>query len=517
MHILVVISACLPLLALASLLCAYSYGRFARRAQGAPSAALPVVDDATVLDRMIAPMLGAHPGLTGLTLLDRNPHAFAARVQSARSAGRSLDLQYYVWKDDLTGGLLSKEILAAADRGVRVRLLLDDINTRGDDSIYLALDRHPNIELRLFNPSRSRSGGLRRGVELLLRALSATRRMHNKLWIADGRVAIIGGRNIGDAYFSASETSNFHDMDLLLLGPGVAQAEAAFDSYWNCTSIIPIRALHRLRRGKLAKLRTRLDALAVTGPALPYLRRVIEAGGVPRMLVGAHRLHWTADAQVVSDPPEKVHGRAEPSWLGGTLFTLLRSARTELEIISPYFIPGEAGVSTLKAMTAAHVRVSVLTNSLVATDVAAAHGAYAHYRKPLLQCGVRLFELRSQQRRKRISLLGSSGASLHTKAFTVDRKSGFVGSFNFDPRSLSLNTEMGVLFGDEALAEEIRAVFAEQSAPRNSYRPFLKDGSIAWQDGAGPQARIWTREPVAGIWRRIGAMVVGALPVESQL
>jgi len=164
-----------------------------------------------------------------------------------------------------------------------------------------------------------------------------------------------------------------------------------------------------------------------------------------------------------------------------------------------------------------NVQVSVLTNSLAATDVAAVHGAYAHYRKPLLECGVRLFELRSRRLSKGISLLGSSGASLHTKAFTVDRKSGFVGSFNFDPRSLSLNTEMGVLFNHAALVEEIRAVFAEQSAPQHSYRLFLKDGIVVWEDGTGAGARTWAREPAASVWRRLGAMIIGLLPIEAQL
>ena len=218
MTVLAAITICFLALAVASLVSVYSYGRFAKQARGKPTRALPVSDGETSLDTSIAEMVRQHPDQNGLSLLANNLQAFAARVHSARSAGRSLDLQYYYWKNDLTGGLLGKEIIAAAERGVRVRLLLDDINTRGGDSTYLSLDSHPNIEVRLFNPVRNRTNALRRGLELLLRVWSTTHRMHNKAWIADGRLAIVGGRNIGDAYFDASTASNFRDMDLLLLG-----------------------------------------------------------------------------------------------------------------------------------------------------------------------------------------------------------------------------------------------------------------------------------------------------------
>lgn len=226
-------------------------------------------------------------------LLSSNLHAFAIRALAARSAGRSLDLQYYYWKDDLTGGLLGKEIIAAAERGVRVRLLLDDINTRGNDSTYLAFDSHPNIEVRLFNPTISRAGALRRGIEMLLHAFSVTRRMHNKAWIADGRMAIVGRRNIGDAYFDASEIANFRDMDLLLLGPVVAQTEAIFDSFWNSAAVIPISSLAGSDKGDLPKLNARVEALTNTAAAQPYLNRLKEEINVQTMLSGKRHFHWT--------------------------------------------------------------------------------------------------------------------------------------------------------------------------------------------------------------------------------
>jgi len=214
---------------------AYLYGLFSRRSRDGDTYALPLEESKTALDRAVLRLARTRDGMgvekNGLSLIDGNLDAFAARVLCARLAERSLDMMYYIWHDDLTGRLLLKEVLEAADRGVRVRLLLDDINAQGRDPAYAALDRHPNIKIRMFNPSRTRHNGLRRGLEMVLRALTVTRRMHNKAFIADGRVAIVGGRNVGDAYFGAGKMSNFRDLDLALVGPAVREAEAVFDNY----------------------------------------------------------------------------------------------------------------------------------------------------------------------------------------------------------------------------------------------------------------------------------------------
>lgn len=505
------------LFALASLAAVYSYGRFAEQARGAPSSALPVAERNTLLDRIVAPKLKERPDESGLLLVTSNLHAFAIRALAARSAERSLDLQYYYWKDDLTGGLLARELITAADRGVRVRVLLDDINTKGDDSAYLALDSHPNIEIRLFNPSRSRANVLRRGIEMALRAFSVTRRMHNKAWIADGRMAIVGGRNIGDAYFDAAETSNFRDMDLVLLGLAVQQAETVFDDYWNSSVVLPIRSLWGSRKGDLGKTRAYLEALVSSDGARPYLRRLQEEKSTESLLSGKQSIHWSASARIVSDPAEKAIGAARENWLLNTIFPVVNAATTELHIISPYFIPGDNGVAALQKLVAAGTKVSVLTNSLAATDVVAVHGAYANYRIPLLAGGVHLYELRPEIIRQHVSLFGSSGASLHTKAFTIDGKSGFVGSFNFDPRSISLNTEMGVLFDGPALTTEVNEVFADQISPESSYRLMPGKGGVVWQDGTGASAKTLVSEPEARIWRRVAATIIGLLPIESQL
>ena len=226
-----------------SLLSVAAYGRFAKRVQGVPSYALPPGEAVTPLDRRINALLDSpegRAGHSGLAMLSSNLDAFAARALSARGAGRSLDLIYYIWKRDLTGRLLMAEAVAAADRGVRVRLLLDDIGAGSHDPSLLALDAHPLIEVRLFNPTRARAGNLRRGIEMVLRAFSITRRMHNKAWIADGRVAIVGGRNVGDEYFGAGERTFFRDLDLLALGPVVDQTEGMFDAYWNSPAALPV-------------------------------------------------------------------------------------------------------------------------------------------------------------------------------------------------------------------------------------------------------------------------------------
>lgn len=509
------------LFAAASFATVYSYGRFARSAKGAPAAALPVAANATPLDRAIRPRLEQNPDHSGLMLVSSNTQAFALRALTARQAGRSLDLQYYYWRDDLTGRLLGREVLAAADRGVRVRLLIDDINTRTGDRTYAILDSHPHIEVRLFNPSRSRTSPLKRGIELVLRAFSVNRRMHNKAWIADGRLAVVGGRNIGDAYFDAHQSANFRDMDLCMVGPAVAETEAIFDRFWNSDTVLPISAFHLTRPARRARqldrLRAKLEKVAKGEAAKPYLERLHREADVAAVLNGQAAFHWTSEARVISDPPEKILDKHEGDWISRAILPALETAQKSIAIISPYFIPGARGVAMLENLVKRGVNCAVLTNSLAATDVVAVHGAYSGYRKPVLRAGVRLFELQPEFRQHRMSLFGSSGASLHTKAFTVDGAGGFVGSFNFDPRSISLNTEMGVLFRDEALAREIDTIFAEETAPDSAYALKLDGSRLLWQDESETGPRTRSQEPGAHLWRRMMSGFIGLLPVESQL
>jgi len=517
MHVMIIAFVVVALLVIAALLILYSYGRFAARARGPNSTALPLQDDQTILDRAIGTLTSLHEGESGLALVSQNMQALAYRALAARTAGRSLDLMYYYWNDDLTGKLLFHEVLAAADRGVRVRILLDDMNTLGRDPTYRAIDQHSNIEVRLFNPARSRGDVLRRGIELLIRAFSATRRMHNKAWIADGRLAIVGGRNIGDEYFDASQEANFRDMDLLMVGPAVQQTEKVFDTFWNSAAALPVRRLLP-RTKRLARVRKRLAKFLARKASSPYLQKLAQIHDASAMLAGGPEFHWCTDVKVVADPPGKVVGGDNSEWLQQEIFPTMFSAKTSLHIISPYFIPGNEGVDQLAGLAKAGVDVKVSTNSLAATDVVAVHGAYSRYRMRLLAEGVKLYELRPQIKwGDHPSLFGSSNASLHTKAFVVDQICGFVGSFNFDPRSISLNTEMGVLFCNEQLACEVDAVFARQVTMSESYRVGLEEGSLVWYDGEGNSVRTWRQEPEAKWMRRLFAHVIGWMPIESQL
>jgi cardiolipin synthase C len=486
------------------------------RTKSFPSEVLPVQTGQSKLDRWIVPAISMTPHASGLILLVENIDAFAARYQTAICAERSLDLQYYYWKNDLTGKILCHAIVEAANRGVRVRLLLDDVNSHGFDPTYIALDSHPNIEVRLFNPIESRNHAIQRAVELVLRYSSTSRRMHNKSWIADGRVAIVGGRNIGDAYFDASESFSFRDVDALVIGKAVSDAEMIFDRYWNSESSLSIRALHRLRNPKFQKLSHRLNAVFKSKKATQFLELVKQCGDC-EVIFQHHHFHWTDDARIIADPPEKAIGDKKDDWLGQKINALLQSAQSDIEIVSPYLIPGFSGVEELRLIVARGVRISVLTNSLAATDVIAVHGAYARYRKSLIEGGISLFELRQKGIKRRSSLFGSSSASLHTKSFVIDGTEGFIGSFNLDPRSTSINTEMGIFFRHPELALELKSIFQTQTSSKFSYKVQLRDDVLHWLNENSPGSCDLTHEPETSFMRRLIAQVLGMLPIESQL
>ena len=500
-----------------SALSLWSWGQFAARARGAPSHMLAPQPEATALDRAVAPLLAAHPGDSAATLVGDSVQAFAVRALSAREAGRSLDAMYYIWRGDLTGNLLKHELLAAAERGVRVRLLVDDMNQPTRDEVLLAMDAHPNLEVRLFNPARNRDTAWRRVLEMGLRFVGFNRRMHNKAWIADGRVAVVGGRNIGDEYFDAAHDTNFHDADLLLLGPAVAQTGAIFDRFWNSAEVLPLAALKS--QAPDAKLVGRWRAgLRDATAASPWVRALGDRRTLAVRLDAELRPHWSAGLRVLSDPPEKAapvaSRRAAADWLLYDLLALLYSAERQSWLISPYFVPGDGGSRALLAQAARGMDVRVLTNSLAANDVPVVHAGYQRYRLPLLAGGVRLFELKPGTHADAKELLGSSGASLHTKAVVVDGRRGFVGSFNFDPRSVQLNTEMGVVFDDPALAREVQALFTKAAAPASAWAVRLRDdGTLAWQDAAGAQ----NQEPGTSWGLRALTWLLGWLPIESQL
>lgn len=484
------------------------------------STALPRSEDATPLDRHWTDINRGQTKPNALSLVQSNMGAFTARVNSARAAGRSLDLMYYMWNADLTGQLMMREVIAAADRGVRVRLLLDDLGVSISDRVFQAIDSHPNIELRLFNPTRARENVFRRGLELMLRFRSVNRRMHNKTWIADGRILILGGRNIGDAYFDAAEQANFRDFDVIAHGDCVAGAEEIFDDYWNSAVAVPVRSLLARRPSKLARLRRKMDILASGAAARPYLAQVERQHHSGSFLM-SDSLHWVHDVKVVADPPEKAAGkrRSGHNMLMETLLPVMEKTVRQLNITSPYFIPGQKGVETFSRLSASGASICILTNSLAATDVAAVHAGYSRYRRPLLINGVKIHELRSlADQNKSFSLRGSGQASLHTKAFTRDREVGFIGSLNFDPRSMSLNTEMGVLFSSAELVEEMDVIFREETSRQMSFELALNARrNVVWTGMVNGVPTRFYREPYASIGRRILVAIMALLPLESQL
>lgn len=489
------------------------------RATGKPSTALPLRATQTELDRELVPLLAQHPGQTGALMLTDGLDAFAARAMSARRAGRSLDLQYYIWHDDLTGRLLGREAFLAAKRGVRVRMLIDDMNAEGLDSKLLALDQHENIEIRVYNPFRNRKG-LWRLLEMAQRIFSVNHRMHNKAWIADGRVAIVGGRNIGEEYFDAGAEVNFRDLDLLLFGPAVGQASDIFDQYWNSDAAVPLAALARKYPRELKELIDAARVEAASDTAKRYLQRVDASSNVRHYLSQQLKPFWSDQIGVVADPPLKWKNDDRKGWLAQRIKDELGDARRKALIISPYFVPGDKVTADLLQLARNGVEVGVITNSLAANDVFAVHSGYSKYRPDLLRGGVRLHEMRAQPHAQggSGSVFGSSGASLHTKAFVVDDQRGFVGSFNLDPRSVDLNTEMGVLFDDPGLAVAVRNEYLRLSSPESSYWVFLnRDGDVRWLDLAQKPPLLIENEPDTGMGKRALTRAIGWLPIESQL
>jgi cardiolipin synthase C len=461
----------------------------------------------TRLGRALAPLARANAGKTGIHALDNARDAFAARVLLARAAERSLDVQYYIWHADTSGGLLAYELWQAAERGVRVRLLLDDNNTRGMDEAIAALDAHPNIEVRLFNPYANR--GFRLG-ELASDFARVNRRMHNKSLTADNQATIVGGRNVGDEYFGAASAVAFADLDVLAVGAVVPEVSAAFDAYWNSESAYPAASLIA-PGGRL----TPVEKIEDRPEAAKYLQAVRATPLVQSLLSGSLPLEW-AHARLVQDDPGKVLRPPEETELHllPRLEKAMGKPRRELDLVSPYFVPTKDGAAALTTLAESGVRVRVLTNSLAATDVSPVHAGYAKYREALLRAGVRLYELKPHAEEKEAKDknrgAGSSDASLHAKTFAVDRSRIFVGSFNFDPRSARLNTEMGIVVESPALAARLSEAL-DRGMANVAYEVRLSsDGGLEWVEGDVRHAS----EPGAGVLKRLWIGFLSILPIE---
>jgi cardiolipin synthase C len=489
-------------------------------ATGAPSTALTVIAHtdakASALDREIGPLLVEYPGKTGALLLTDGVDAFAARALAAQQAGRSLDMMYYIWHDDLAGRLLAQEAWSAANRGVRVRLLLDDINLDGLDEKLATLDSHENIEVRLYNPFRNRKG-IGRILEMAQRIFSLNHRMHNKAWIADNRAAVVGGRNIGSEYYGAGDEVNFRDLDLLLFGPAVTEVSAIFDRYWNSEAVVPLATLTSAKADRIEATLAWFEDEVASPEAQRYLRRVAVSPSVRDYAGKRLEPFWSDRIHLVSDPPSKQQDDDQSDWLVHRIVRDLSSAKHKALIISPYFVPGPEATAALVGMKTKDMTVGVVTNSLAANDVPAVYGAYRPYRDALVRGGVHVYELRAQGHPDSV-LFGSGGASLHTKAYSVDDTHGFIGSFNLDPRSAYLNTEMGVIFDDPALARAVRDEYLRLAGPELSYWIDLNDsGEARWLDRAAQPSRLLDTAPDTRRGQRATATLMSWLPLESQL
>lgn len=479
---------------------------------------------ATARDGGTTPSSSAHGALqraerTGAGLVADNLAAFALRGLGARAAVRTLDLQYYIWHEDVTGKLLVREVLHAADRGVRVRLLLDDLYVRRTERALATLARHPSIEVRLYNPFQLRSWGLLGdAVELVAAGWRLNHRMHNKAWIVDGQLAIGGGRNVGDEYFDASSQFNFRDLDIAATGAAARQALTCFERYWASPKVRPVGEVagSRLLQGGLDAMRRRLDSAASSAAAPAYLERLRALPKLEELLAEGRAWLKPDQVRVVADPPGKGIDRRRSPEVLNAVRNALGNTQKQVLLISPYFVPGRRGTQLLTSLVRRGVRVSVLTNSLAATDVLAVHGGYARYRRRLLRAGIVLHELKRGGQQGQ-SLFGSGSASLHTKAFAVDGELAFVGSFNLDPRSAYLNTEMGAFVRHPALARALEEEFARLTDPARSWTVSLAGARLVWTDGADDRTRTLHHEPDTTLARRIVARVLGWLPIEPQL
>lgn len=458
-------------------------------------------------------------GRSGIYALTLAHEAFAARVALARAAQRTLDIQYYIWRDDTTGWLLLEELWDAAERGVRVRLLLDDNGIPGLDPALATLNGHDNIDVRLFNPFPYRRF---KALGYLTDFRRLNRRMHNKSFTADAAVTIVGGRNVGDEYFGAGRIMEFADLDVLAIGRVAGEVTAAFDEYWNDDSVVRLESVVRpavacgapALLGKCAAVRRSAEALA-------YVDAVRSTRIVEALLARDVPLEWSR-VRLVCDPPTKIK---QPAPDTSRVFEGIRQAlgkpNRSIDLISPYFVPGKKGTAALAEFAEHGIALRVLTNSLAATDVAAVHAGYARSRAPLLHNGAKIYELKPDGvvpgRKRGARMLrgsGSSTVSLHAKTFAVDRAHLFVGSLNLDPRSIRLNTEMGLVIESERLAETVARLFDETVAHTTYEVVLMSNGGLEWIERTENGEVRYRAEPKTGLLRRFAVWVMALLPIE---
>lgn len=463
--------------------------------------------------------------LSGFLLLENGLDAFVARVALAQKAERSIDTQYYLLHNDLVGNLFVDQLHKAADRGVRVRLLLDDIDMEGRDFGAAVLDSHPNIAVRIFNPF-SRSVGRTR--QYIFGFGKKTRRAHNKSFTVDNQATILGGRNIGDEYFDADPDFAFLDGDILATGPVVEQVSYSFDKYWNSDLSYPISILLKKEPSsdEISAKKRLFDAFIAEQWNSPYHSHLLESNLAKKIHNDELELSW-AEGFVVDDDPEKIitSTKEKQYWLSEKLAPHITGIKSELIVYSPYFVPGKAGIVFFQNLRDKGVDVKILTNSLSSTDVSIVHAGYANYRKELLKMGVKLFELNVKpslnEQPAKESNQTDTNLSLHTKCFIMDRNKTFIGSLNLDARSIVQNTEIGLIVDSQSIATFLAEDFDEHideyafrlsliSAPNGTK-------AIRWHGLESGEKRIFDHDPYTGFWQRVGVHLMGLLPIESQI
>lgn len=482
----------------------------------------------TMLARALAPRLAKNPGQSIFYPLGNGPDALTARIALARAAQKTLDIQYYIYDVDTTGSALMGELIDAADRGVRVRILIDDIHTGKQDKTWVAIDSHPNIEVRIFNPFANRK---LRWAEALVDFGRVNRRMHNKQMTVDNLVTIVGGRNVGDAYFSAKPDMDFSDLDVMVAGPVVPQASRVFDAYWNSDLAYPVVTLAAEGKDAPAELRAfrkGIEAKGDSARASPFVQELLDSG-LARGIELGHLPGYLGGARVIADKPDKIEDSPDdPSTHAiPQLRAMMEKAERELVIVSPYFVPDDENEKWLIGIAKRGIKVRVLTNSYAATDVAAVHAGYSPRRKSLLRAGIELYELKPTanaelaRSRTRARMFASSRASLHAKTYVVDRHLLFIGSLNLDPRSIKLNTEMGVILDSPQLATRL-VEDMDKRLLDIAYRVALRKDenggeSMTWTTRDNGKETTFDAEPGMNVWQHIGNGILRVLPVEDQL
>ena len=502
-----------------------------------PTFAIPPSHE-TRLWKGLTPQMERNEGKSGFFLMPSGMDAFMARYYLIETADRTLDLQYFMFHDDDTGLVLVERLLAAANRGVRVRLLFDDWHAAGKDFDLSMLGSHPNIRIRIFNPfTWDRTSELSRFLEAVMAEKRLQRRMHNKVFIADNTVAVVGGRNMGNEYFDASADVNFSDLDIMMAGPIAQRASAAFDQYWNSDLAVPIEALAYGRPGRedIKEGEARLRAVREKARGSKYEQDLRAGDFLARLRSGSVPFIW-AEGLFLADKPVKVQAPPEenPSaYLAPILDSFGRTAVSEVLIMTPYFVPGREGVEIMKAQRERGVKIKVLTNSLASTDVRAVHGAYAKYREELLRAGVELFEMKPEAgdvpRERRRERSGSSRGALHAKTYILDRELVFVGSYNMDYRSRTLNTESGIGIMSPEIAGQAARLFESRTSPERSYRLVLADEAgeagggkpgekvLSWVTEEEGQTVVYDEEPMTDVWDRLFVRIMTWLIPEEIL